>query len=111
MKLAEVYFDWTPVIPGADKRGEGIVFPLRTESTFRAVDGWSIERLPNGDVRLHRDGMPAPVVVTDGYSFVEAPVVVETRSLEDVVEMNAAALGASNNAAVMQARASQRRRK
>ena len=72
MKLAEIHFDWCPSIAGADSRGENLLFPLKTQSVFRAVDGWSIERLPSGEFRLHREGMPAPVVVGDGYTYVEA---------------------------------------
>ena len=72
MKLAEIHFDWNPSIPGADSRGEGLLFPLRTQSVFRADDGWSIEALGGGMFRLHRKGMPLPVVIGDGYVYVEA---------------------------------------
>lgn len=73
MKLAEIHFDWQPVISGADARGEALLFPLRNQSTFTAAEGWSIEKLASGEFRLFRDGMPAPVVVGDGYTYVAVP--------------------------------------
>lgn len=110
MKLVEIHFDWNPSIPGADARGEGLLFPLKTQSIFRAEEGWSIEKLAGGEFRLHREGMPAPVVVGDGYTYVEAePVRIPAQSDPD--EMAMMAMQSGQNASVAQAQARARRKK
>lgn len=77
MKLPWIHFDWLPVIPGGKRTGGESVTDLRDCSYFNADDGWSLTKLPGGEVEIDAPWLVAPVIVDRDRTYPGVRAVVE----------------------------------